>query len=65
MVNKKREREILYFAYGSNLKHKQMESRCPGFKYITNFYLKGYKLLKNKTILQSICSTLFQAQYTA
>ena len=42
MINKKR--EILYFAYGSNLKHQQMESRCPGFKYIKNFYLKGYKL---------------------
>ena len=24
--------QMLYFAYGSNLKHQQMESRCPGYK---------------------------------
>ena len=35
---------MLYFAYGSNLNRKQMESRCPGSKYIKNYYLKGYKL---------------------
>ena len=35
---------MLYFAYGSNLNHKQLKSRCPGSKYIKNYYLKGYKL---------------------
>ncbi len=35
---------MLYFAYGSNLNHNQMEKRCPGSKYIQNYTLKGYKL---------------------
>ena len=29
---------------GSNLNRKQMQSRCPGSKYIKNYYRKGYKL---------------------
>jgi len=36
--------QTLYFAYGSNLNRKQMKFRCPGSKYIKNYYLKGYKL---------------------
>ena len=36
--------QMLYFAYGSNLNRQQMESRCPGSKYIKNYYRKGYKL---------------------
>ena len=36
--------QMLYFAYGSNLKHQQMESRCPGSKYIKNYYLRDYEL---------------------
>ena len=35
---------FLYFAYGSNLKHQQMEFRCPGSKYIKNYYLRDYEL---------------------
>ena len=36
---------MLYFAYGSNLNHKQMKTRCKGAKYIKKYILKGYKLL--------------------
>ena len=35
---------MLYFAYGSNLNHRQMEYRCKGSKYIKSYILKGYKL---------------------
>ena len=35
---------MLYFAYGSNLNHKQMANRCIGSKYIKSYNLKGYKL---------------------
>ena len=35
---------MLYFAYGSNLNHKQMKKRCSGSKYIKNYILKDYKL---------------------
>ena len=35
---------MLYFAYGSNLNHKQMEERCGKAKYIKKYILKGYKL---------------------
>ena len=35
---------MLYFAYGSNLSHKQMRDRCKNPKYIKNFFLEGYKL---------------------
>ena len=37
--------KILYFAYGSNLNHYQMQNiRCVGSKYLKAFFLKGYKL---------------------
>ena len=36
--------QTLYFAYGSNLNRQQIKSRCPGSKYIKNYYLPGYKL---------------------
>ena len=36
---------MLYFAYGSNLSHKQMKYRCSGSKYVKSFILKGYKLI--------------------
>ena len=36
---------MLYFAYGSNLNHSQMERRCGGSKYIKNYILKDYKLI--------------------
>ena len=35
---------MLYFAYGSNLSHKQMKERCKDSKYIKNFFLEGFKL---------------------
>tara|TARA_Y100001970_G_C14183113_1_gene830955 strand:+ start:1451 stop:1915 length:465 start_codon:yes stop_codon:yes gene_type:complete len=35
---------MLYFAYGSNLNHKQMARRCPNSKYLKKYLLKGYKL---------------------
>ncbi len=35
---------MLYFAFGSNLHHKQMKRRCKDSKYIGCYSLKGYKL---------------------
>ena len=35
---------MLYFAYGSNLNHRQMEERCSSATYIKKHILKGYKL---------------------
>ncbi len=35
---------MLYFAYGSNLNHHQMNNRCDGAKYIKKHVIKGYKL---------------------
>ena len=34
----------LYFAYGSNLNHKQMYIRCKDSRYIKSAFLEGYKL---------------------
>ncbi len=36
---------MLYFAFGSNLHHKQMKKRCKDSKYIGCYALKGYKLV--------------------
>ena len=35
---------MLYFAYGSNLNHHQMNNRCSGARYINKYTLNGYKL---------------------
>ena len=35
---------MLYFAYGSNLNHFQMKSRCKDSLFIKKFILKHYKL---------------------
>ena len=35
---------MLYFAFGSNLHHKQMKKRCKDSKYLGCYSLKGYKL---------------------
>ena len=35
---------MLYFAYGSNLNHYQMQERCGDSKYIKNIFLEDYKL---------------------
>lgn len=36
---------MLYFAYGSNMNHKQMKQRCPSSKFIKRIYKKGYKFV--------------------
>ena len=36
---------MLYFAYGSNLSHEQMKTRCKKSKYIQKFFLENYKLI--------------------
>ena len=35
---------MLYFAYGSNLNHKQMAQRCKDSSFIKKFTLKGFNL---------------------
>ena len=35
---------MLYFAYGSNLSHKQMRRRCPGFIFLEAATLHNYEL---------------------
>ena len=35
---------MLYFAYGSNLNHKQMAARCKDSSYIKKYNLKGFNL---------------------
>ena len=35
---------MLYFAYGSNLNHKQMHIRCKDCRYIKSAFLEDYKL---------------------
>ena len=36
---------MLYFAYGSNLNHRQMKNiRCVGSKYLKTIFLKDYQL---------------------
>lgn len=37
-------KQIMYFAFGSNLSEKQMAERMPSFKKIANAKLKGYEL---------------------
>ena len=45
---------MLYFAYGSNLNHKQMKKRCKDSKYLKTYILKSHTLsfshMTNKTI---------------
>lgn len=36
---------MLYFAFGSNLHHKQMKKRCRDSKYLGCYSLNGYKLV--------------------
>ena len=42
---------MLYFAYGSNLYHKQMKKRCRQSIYIKCFILKNYKLFFRNSFL--------------
>ena len=35
---------IYYFAYGSNLHHKQMQKRCPKCRYVRKFILNNFRL---------------------
>ena len=40
---------IYYFAYGSNLHHRQMKRRCPKCRYIKKIVLKNFQLtFRNK-----------------
>lgn len=36
---------MYYFAYGSNMNHKQMEDRCSAARFITKAKLNGYKFV--------------------
>ena len=36
---------MYYFAYGSNLNHKQMNCRCPYSKFVKRVYLVNYKFV--------------------
>lgn len=36
---------MLYFAYGSNMKHKQMKERCPSSKYLGSAYAANWKFV--------------------
>ncbi len=40
MINK-----LFYFAYGSNMYHKQMNKRCPSSKFLKPVYLDKYKFV--------------------
>lgn len=41
-------RSPAYFAYGSNLSHKQMDERCPGAVFVGAGLVTGYRFLINK-----------------
>ncbi len=34
-----------YFAYGSNMNHKQMKQQCPESKFLKRAYLDDYSLI--------------------
>ena len=34
-----------YFAYGSNLNHKQMAERCPDSKFLKRVFLENYRFI--------------------
>lgn len=36
---------MYYFAYGSNMNHKQMKERCPSSKFLRRVYLDDYKFV--------------------
>lgn len=36
---------MLYFAYGSNMNHRQMTMRCPGYKFVGAACLEGHKFV--------------------
>ena len=42
---------MLYFAYGSNLYHKQMKKRCKDSVYIRCYILKNYRLFFRNNFL--------------
>lgn len=35
----------MYYAYGSNMNHKQMKERCPDSRFLKRVYLKGYRFV--------------------
>jgi len=36
---------MLYFAYGSNMNHRQMKERCPNAHFLRRAYLEDYKFV--------------------
>jgi len=36
---------MFYFAYGSNMNHKQMKNRCSDSHFLNSAFLKGYKFV--------------------
>ncbi|MFO8061573.1 MAG: gamma-glutamylcyclotransferase family protein [bacterium] len=45
MIEKLFSKRIYYFAYGSNMSHKQMKERCPGAKYICRAFLENHRIV--------------------
>lgn len=43
--DKKAESPSLYFAYGSNMSHAQMQTRCPDLVFIGAVRLEGYRFV--------------------
>ena len=41
----RKDNKILFFAYGSNMSHSQMNERYPGNKFIKRVFLDGYKFV--------------------
>ena len=38
-------KKYYYFAYGSNMNHRQMRNRCPSSRFIKRAFLEGYKFV--------------------
>ncbi|MFC1730356.1 gamma-glutamylcyclotransferase family protein [candidate division KSB1 bacterium] len=45
VYHKHKDKQLLYFAYGSNMNHQQMRDRCPEGKFMKRVLLKGYKFV--------------------
>lgn len=56
-----------YFAYGSNLLHRQMEERCPGASFVGAGVVEGYRFLINSrgsaNIVPDTASTVYGGIY--
>lgn len=45
MIEKLFSKRIYYFAYGSNMSHKQMKERCPDAKYVCRAFLENHRIV--------------------